>query len=72
MMNLLAVSDLSVKVAINRCVDAYRTHLQPLTSLLIVRPDGVILSMGEVNLPLFCWKYIHLCTKIPLQKVLPT
>ena len=54
MMNLLAVSNLPVKVTANRRVDTYKIHLQPLTSLLIVRPDGVILSMSRFNLPLFC------------------
>ena len=52
--NLLDVSGLSIRVTADRRIDAYRNHLQPLTSSLIVKPDGVILSTSEFNLPLFC------------------
>ena len=52
--NLLGVSGLSIRVAADRRIDAYRDRLQPLTSSLIVKPDGVILSTSEFDLPLFC------------------
>ena len=51
-MNLLPVHHLPVKVAGDRCVGAFSTHLQPFTSSLIVRPDGMILTNKE-ELPLF-------------------
>ena len=51
-MNLLADHQPPVKVAGDRRVGAFSTHLQPFTSSLIVGPDGMILTNKE-EVPMF-------------------
>ena len=54
-MNLLDIQSPFLKFAIDREVTAFTTHLQPFTSSLIVRPDGMILSMHKKEqLPMLC------------------
>ena len=52
-MNLLPDHQPPVKVAGDRHVGAFSTHLHPFTSSLIVRPDGMILTSKE-EVPMFC------------------
>ena len=59
-MNLLdSQSHASLKFAIDRVVTAFTTHLQPFTSSLIVRPDGMILSMHKKEQLPMLWMEVH-------------
>ena len=53
-MNLLDIQSPSLKFAIDRKVTAFTTHLQPFTSSLIVRPDGMIFTSTKEQLPMLC------------------
>lgn len=56
-MNLLDIQSPSLKFAIDRVVTAFTTHLQPFTSSLLVRPDGMIFKGSthkKEQLPMLC------------------
>ena len=55
-MNLLDIQSPSLKFAIDREVTAFTTHLQPFTSSLIVRLDGMIFRSTHTKeqLPMLC------------------